>query len=133
LSVVLSRTFAGGTRVLCTQLSSEYSLEYERSTPMTTAYHHASDAKDGDIWEDDTPPRLSYRVIYGVPRGVTGHELALQTSAIQYSDGGINTTDDPPQVSIYMHEASALTSDQARELAASLIEAADEVDGWVAR
>jgi hypothetical protein len=102
-------------------------------TTTTTPNPQVPLPADGDIWEDDTPSRLSYRVIYGVPRGVTGHELALQTSAIQYSDGGINTTDDPPQVSIYMHEASALTSDQARELAASLIEAADEVDGWVAR
>jgi hypothetical protein len=85
----------------------------------------------GDIWADDDPQ--AYRVIYGVPRGVTGHELALQTSALQYADGSINTTDDPPRVSLDIHYDAGLTSAQARELAASLIEAADEVDGWVAR
>ena len=85
---------------------------------------------DGTWAEDDLQP---YRVIYGVSRGVVGHQLALQTSALQYADGNINTTDDPPRVSLDIHYDSGLTSDQARDLAASLIEAATEVDGWVAR
>jgi hypothetical protein len=88
-------------------------------------------AKDDGIWENDDPQ--PYRVVYGVPRGVDGQDLVLQTSALQYADGSINTTDDPPRVSLDIHYDDGLTSDQARDLAAALIEAADEVGGWVAR
>jgi hypothetical protein len=104
------------------------------TTTMTNPYPHVpvpAGAEDDGTWEDDEPQ--PYRVIYGVPRGVVGHELTLQTSALQYADGSINTTDDPPRVSLDIHEDDGLTSAQARDLAASLIEAADEVDGWVTR
>jgi hypothetical protein len=86
-------------------------------------------AEDDGTWTDDDP-QPPYRVIYGVPRGVVGIELALQTSALQYADGSINTTDDPPRVSLDIHPDDGLTGQQARDLAASLLEAADEVEGW---
>jgi hypothetical protein len=103
---------------------------------MTTSnpYPHVplpAGTEDDGIWTDDDPQ--PYRVIHGVPRGVTGHELALQTSALQWADGSINTTDDPPRVSIDIYYDDGLTSAQARDLAASLIEAADEIDRWATR
>jgi hypothetical protein len=100
----------------------------------TSPYPHVllpAGAEHDGTWEDDDPQ--PYRVVYGVPRGVVGHKLALQTFALQWADGSINTTDDPPRVSLLdIHEDNGLTSAQARDLAASLIEAADEVDGWAA-
>lgn len=86
---------------------------------------------EGIGWEPDDPQ--AYRVIYGVTRGVAGHDLLVQTSALQYADGSINTTDDPPRVSLDIHDDDGLTSAQARELAAALVEAADELDGWVTK
>lgn len=88
-------------------------------------------AEADTIWEDDEPH--PYRVIYGIPRGVAGHQLNLQTSAVQYADGSINKSDDPPRVSLDIHCDEGLSSDQARNLAASLLEAANEIDGWVGR
>jgi hypothetical protein len=82
-------------------------------------------------WEPDEPQ--AYRVIYGVPRGVVDHDMAVQTSALQYADGSFNCTDDPPRVSLDIHYDHGLTSAQARALAATLVDAADEVDGWVTR
>ena len=70
------------------------------TTTMTNLYPHVpvpAGAQDDGTWEDDEPQ--PHRV-YGVPRGVVGHELTLQTSALQYADGSINTTDDPPRVSL---------------------------------
>jgi hypothetical protein len=76
---------------------------------------------------------LPYRVV-GADRGVTDHRVCVSTAAIQWADGSI---DDGrmmarcPELLDGITEAiSGLNSDQARELAAALLEAADELDGW---
>jgi hypothetical protein len=55
------------------------------------------------------------------------------TAATQFADGTLDVDRDPPTVNIdgliWEH---GLSSAQAPELAATLIEAADEVDGWAA-
>jgi hypothetical protein len=85
-----------------------------------------------DVWVDESPPL--YRVLYGVSRGIAGRDdVLVGTTAIQFADGRIDdgsVLHEPPHV--YLND-DALTSVQARELAALLIEAADEVHGWAGR
>ena len=56
----------------------------------------------------------------------------VQAAAIQFADGSIDdgSVHEPPHV--YLGD-DGLTSVQARELAAALIETADEVDRWAKR
>jgi hypothetical protein len=85
-----------------------------------------------DDWQPNDP--LSYRVVLGAGRGVTDHKVRVQTAAIQFADGRI---DDgriaAPSVTISRasFNGRGLSSTQARELAARLLEAADELDGWI--
>jgi hypothetical protein len=85
-----------------------------------------------DDWRPNDP--LSYRVVLGAGRGVTGHNVVVQTSAIQFADGRI---DDggivAPSVTIShaCDNGRGLSTTQARELAAVLLEAADELDRWI--
>ena len=85
-----------------------------------------------DDWRPNDP--LPYRVVLGARRGVTDHKVRVQTSAIQFADGRI---DDggivAPSVTIShaCYNGRGLSSTQARELAARLLEAADELDGWI--
>ena len=70
----------------------------------------------------------------GEGRGVTDHNVVVHTVAIQFADGRI---DDgrikAPTVTISHagYNGRGLSSTQARELAARLLEAADELDGWI--
>jgi hypothetical protein len=71
----------------------------------------------------------------GECRGIDGLHVDVvnvQVTAIQFSDGHIDdgSVHEPPHV--YLRD-DALTAMQARELAATLIEAADEVDRWASR
>jgi hypothetical protein len=86
-----------------------------------------------DTWQDDSP--FPYRVLLGECRGIDGLHVDVvnvQVTAIQFSDGRIDdgSAHEPPHV--YLAD-NALTTTQARELAATLTEAADEVDGWASR
>jgi hypothetical protein len=86
-----------------------------------------------DDWEDDSP--FPYRVLLGECRGINGvntDHVSVQPTAIQFSDGRVDdgSVHEPPHV--YLAD-NALSSSQARELAAVLIETADEVDGWASR
>jgi hypothetical protein len=81
-----------------------------------------------DIWEVEDPLQ---RLVIGAYRGVTGLVTHVWTSAIQWADGGIAQQPDPPRV--HIGGDIELSSDQARELAAALLEAADEIDQWAAR
>jgi hypothetical protein len=56
--------------------------------------------------------------------------LRLTVSGGHIDDGTLDETD-PPSVWIHCCSDVNLTTDQARELAALVIETADEVDGWV--
>jgi hypothetical protein len=85
-----------------------------------------------DEWQNDTP--LPYRVLFGELRGVEGvdiNHVNVQPTAVQFSDGRIDdgSVHEPPHVYLW---DDALTTKQARELAALLIEAADQIDGWLA-
>jgi hypothetical protein len=85
-----------------------------------------------DDWQDDSP--LPYRVLLGECRGINGLHVDVvnvQVSAIQFSDGRVDdgSVHEPPYV--YLRD-NALSAAQARELAALLIEAANQVDRWVA-
>jgi hypothetical protein len=83
-------------------------------------------------WRPHEP--LPYRVVLGANRGVADHNVVVHTSAIQFADGRI---DDggivAPSVTIShaCYTGRGLSSTQARELAARLLEAADELDGWI--
>jgi hypothetical protein len=86
-----------------------------------------------DIWQQDDHP---YRVLYGASRGIAGRDdVIVGTTAIQFSDGRINDrrVHEDPHVYVETNSDKGLSSEQARELAALLIEAADEVDRWSAR
>jgi hypothetical protein len=86
-----------------------------------------------DTWQDDSP--LPYRVLLGECRGINGvntDHVSIQPTAIQFSDGRIDDGSEHEPPHVYLAD-NALTTTQARELAATLIEAADEADGWVAK
>jgi hypothetical protein len=79
----------------------------------------------GDNWEGDAPER----VVTGPRRGITDTHLTVWTSAIQRADGRINTEQEPPLVHIDDQQREGpLNSNQARGLAAILLEAADEME-----
>jgi hypothetical protein len=90
-------------------------------------------ARTFDTWQDDDPQ--PYRVILGAYRRVTDHKVLVSPSAVQWADGSVDDGRiEAPQVYIFeLGESAPLNSDQARELAAALLEAADEIDGWSAR
>ncbi|TPG31656.1 hypothetical protein EAH80_22130 [Mycobacterium hodleri] len=74
-------------------------------------------------------------MVIGHDRTVTDHKLRVSTSAVQWADGSVDDgTVEAPHVYVFgVDETGPLNSDQARELAASLLQAAAEVDGWAAR
>jgi hypothetical protein len=90
-------------------------------------------AEFADDWEGDSP----HRVIVGFDRTVTDHTARVYAVVIQMADGSIDEgLIEGPHANIADGERSGienLNSDQARELAAALLEAADEIDEWVAR
>jgi hypothetical protein len=86
-----------------------------------------------DEWQKDTP--VPYRVLFGELRAIDGLDVdrvSVQSTAIQLSDGRIDDGSlyEPPHVYL---EDDALTAAQARALAATLIAAADQIDGWAAK
>jgi hypothetical protein len=88
-------------------------------------------AEFGDEWDPDD----LHRVIMGAERHVTDSDVVVWTSAIQFADGSIDDAacgGESPQVNLGGNHGE-LNSDQARELAAAILEAANEIDGWTAR
>ncbi len=85
-----------------------------------------------DEWQDDTP--LPYRVLLGELRNIDGGSdyTTVQATAVQFADGRIDdgSVHEAPQV--YLGD-DALTSAQARELAAVLLEVAAQLDGWAVK
>jgi hypothetical protein len=79
-----------------------------------------------DRWDGDPPGRL----IYGADRTVTDHPVRVYPYIRQLSDGSITE----PYVYVAdgeMKGLGELNCDQARELAAALLETAAEIDRWV--
>jgi hypothetical protein len=112
---------------------------------MTTAAIHPNPdihppaGAEADIWEGVNNP-LPHRVVYTIPRCVlnrTGDPLRsaiVVAQAVQWADGSIDSgLIEAPSVSIESSGDPGLSSQKARELAAAILEAADIVDGWVAR
>ena len=105
--------------------------------PTTTAHCYPNvPLPTGTAAVDDWHPHdpLPYRVVLGAGRGITDHNVVVQTAVIQFADGRI---DDgrikAPNVTIShaCYNGRRLSSTQARELAARVLEAADELDGWI--
>jgi len=83
-------------------------------------------------WEGDP----AYRTVFGVDRTVTDSTARVYIAAIQRADGSIDGGDiEAPGLYVCDGERDGLhlNSDQARELAAALLQAAAELDGWVQR
>jgi hypothetical protein len=78
-------------------------------------------------WEYDQP--MPSRPFFGVPRSISGRTIVVGATGHQWADGSIDSV---ASIEIIGH-LHGLTSDQARELASALLQAADELDGWVAR
>ena len=58
-------------------------------------------------------------------------EVSVQAEGAQYENGALDDDDtDPPGVLVNIHTDDRLTPDQARRLAAELVNAANEVEGW---
>ena len=81
-----------------------------------------------DAWQEDTPQ--PYRVLFGELRNTGGVKFTtVQATAVQFADGRIDDGSEYEAPHVYLGD-DALTSAQARDLAAALIETADEVDWW---
>ncbi|MGO9151757.1 hypothetical protein [Mycobacterium sp.] len=83
----------------------------------------------GNIWEGDDPER----VITGPNRGITDSDVFVRTTAIQRADGRIDVEPNEPPLVHIEGDTDGLNSDQVRELATVLLEAAAEMDGWATR
>lgn len=87
---------------------------------------------EADVWQGTAPRQ--FRDVYTVRHVLnnTGDPLRspiVTADAVQWSNGWIGRA----SVTIDFPAETELTSDQARELAAALLEAAAEVDQWVGR
>jgi hypothetical protein len=85
-----------------------------------------------DDWQADSPQ--PYRVLFGELRaieGIHGDRVSVQATAVQFPDGRVDDggVHEPPHV--YLGD-DALSSVQARALAALLVQVADEADRWAA-
>lgn len=78
---------------------------------------------DWEEWSSDGQSRI----ISGTERRLKGLEIRTRASAPHSSI----SLADPPAVTI--DDGQALSSSEARQVAAMLVEAADEIDGWVSR
>lgn len=79
-----------------------------------------------------------YRTICGADRHVTDHDAAVYPMVVQFADGTIADDSEFSSPGIYVCQGdrdclNQLNVDQARELAAALLECAAEVDRWVQR
>jgi hypothetical protein len=104
-----------------------------RPTGATCPSHLNRTGARPDTWQDDSP--LPYRVLLGEVRGIDGVDtdlVCVHPTAIQFSDGRVDdgSVHEPP--SVYLRD-DALSTAQARDLAAALIEVADELDRWAAK
>jgi hypothetical protein len=102
----------------CTEAPAEVPLPYGAIT-------------EPDAWELWSN---KFRVIRTANRTVTGGSCTVHGSALQFPDGriddGTSTRADPPGVWVELGAEVALTTTQARELAAVILHTADEIDGW---
>jgi hypothetical protein len=85
-----------------------------------------------DEWQT-TGADMPYRIVFGADRTVTDHPVHACICAFQFADDSIEA----PGVAVLNPDGYAglypLDSDQARELAAVLLAAADQLDGLATR
>jgi len=105
---------------------------------MTTTTHPSVPVPAGttaDDWQRGDP--MPYRFVFGANRGITDHTVCISTASVQWADDSIDDGQiEAPSASFLNGDTeviSGLNSDQLRELAALILEAADELDRWVAR
>jgi hypothetical protein len=75
----------------------------------------------------DVDETRDFRLIHSADRQITDSRSCVRLCATQYSDGSL----DDLGIEVFGDD-NDLNSDQARELAAVLLEAADELDRWAA-
>jgi hypothetical protein len=81
-----------------------------------------------DDWEDITD--RPWRTVYGRQMGITDHGAHVTAEAAQWCyDGSLDDLAIRIDIDVY----EPLNSDQARELASALLEAAAEIDRWARR
>ncbi|MCW2654024.1 MAG: hypothetical protein JWR32_5000 [Mycobacterium sp.] len=98
-----------------------------------------------DEWQEPSTSR-AYRCILGTSRTIRaealsrwqqdgGQEVVVRNHVTQFSDGSFDLTGriERPGVTVTIDSDLGITSDDARRLAAVLIEAADELDRWAGR
>lgn len=81
-------------------------------------------------WETSEAGETLYRLLTGKVRCITDSDAYVQTWATQLTDGAIDDGSafgEEPHVEV---PQVRLNSDQARELAAALLECAAELDRW---
>jgi hypothetical protein len=80
------------------------------------------DLDDVEHWEDDGTSAWT-RLLHGQCRNITGFDAAVYLDGEQTIDGAVCW-------SLYVHveDSQAMTAEQVRQLAANLVEAADELD-----
>ncbi len=96
-------------------------------------------AEFGDDWRPH--PKTPYRVISGPHREVAlgnasdAPQAIVCFHAVQFADGTIDVEGrvEPPGISVDIEWKNILTSDQARVLAAIVMQAADEIDRWASK
>lgn len=90
-------------------------------------------AEWADDWQDvqSTP----WRVIKSAERHIDGCEVSVFATAVQWTDGTLDQSGgDAPHVTVGGFDYyDGVTADQARAVAAAILEAADELDKWTSR
>lgn len=85
-------------------------------------------ALSADIWE------YGERVVLGPPHSVPMRsDVVVRASAIQRADGTVAPRPEPPAVRVDLDSDVEFTAEQARQLAAALLDAADQADEWAGR
>jgi hypothetical protein len=102
----------------------EWPAEKELTVSKITDVPLPPGAVFADIWKGHDPER----VVSGPRRGITDADVVVWTTSIQRADGRISTEPEPPLV--HISRGVELNSDQARELAALLLEIAAQMDRW---
>ncbi|SOX53697.1 hypothetical protein MAAFP003_2371 [Mycobacterium ahvazicum] len=90
-----------------------------------------SGATWADVWQEDDPQ--PHRVIFGASSTISDGKTCVLTDAIQFADGKIDSAGNPPSIAISYANTDTgirLDSARAREFAAVLSEAADQIDRW---
>jgi hypothetical protein len=78
-----------------------------------------------------------YRVVTTPDHVVTGcdNDTRVWGAAVQFLDGSIDAAgvEEEPHVWVETSPSSGLTTNEARELAAHIVQVAEQIDGWAGR